>query len=207
MKKLWMQWRFAVGLWLWLGLVPLCAGQAYQFDQNSMLFSTSPRGVNYLSRGGSPLSSTLSDPLGSNGRAPQSQTPSLKQFAGLISYGAVAASPLSLRASLTPNKNYAQNAVNLDLVRNESGPVTMVLTRATIGAPYFSRPVAYLLGDIVMPPVDDERGQPLLTTAPKDYWAAEPSSLDNHASATYYWSPHAQAVFAVQSGPISVTWR
>ncbi|HOK77724.1 MAG TPA: hypothetical protein PLW35_08395, partial [Verrucomicrobiota bacterium] len=39
------------------------------------------------------------------------------------------------------------------------------------------------------------------------YWLAEPYSTNKHENAGYYWSPNARKVFAVQSGPIFVTWK
>ena len=42
-----------------------------------------------------------------------------------------------------------------------------------------------------------------LQMLPSQYWLAKPEIV---ANAGYYYSPHAQKVFAVQAGPISVKW-
>ena len=43
--------------------------------------------------------------------------------------------------------------------------------------------------------------------SPEDYWLPEPYSTLNHTNSGYYWSPHAQAAFAVNSGPLQIAWR
>ncbi len=84
----------------------------------------------------------------------------------------------------------------------------IVLARAQVGAPWVSRQVTFFFGSIVQVPTTDEHGEPLAQgVRPEDYWLAEPYTADDHADAAYYWSPHARAVFAVQPGPISITWR
>ncbi len=207
MNNLLIQWRGWIGLGILFTSIIPCAAQGYQLNYEAMLGSTNySRGINYRSYRGVPLSNIAGDPPGSDGRVAQGLTPSQNQFSGLLSFGAVARPGVGSRSSLLTTINYARNAINLDLIRNASGDVSMVLTRAAVGASYFSRPVAFLLGSVIAPPETDVSGA-LLTNAPSDYWRAEPFSTDNHAGATYYWSPHASSVFAIQSGPISVTWQ
>ncbi len=88
-----------------------------------------------------------------------------------------------------------------------SGSVVMVLRRGHIGAPYLSRQVSFAFGSIVEAPGKDERGVLLGSTPNTAYWLPEPYSTDNHASAGYYWSPHARRVYAIQPGPLRITWR
>lgn len=194
--------------WALAGLAfPVVAGVA-QFDQTALLYSDTnayQRGVNYRSVRGVPLSNTAGTPAGSDGRAPIAAGTS-KQFSGFVAYGAIVRPG---GTNLNASSNYAQNAgaANLDLPRltNDTGTVLLVLRSAQVGAPYLSRQVSYLFGSIIAPPVTDENGAALTNNVA--YWAAEPHTTDGHANASYYWSPHAQAVFAIQSGPVEVTWR
>lgn len=83
---------------------------------------------------------------------------------------------------------------------------TIVLTRASIGAPYISREVSFLLGSVISPPDEDENGDPLADgTDPEDYWFTEPDDSDNPNN-KYYYSPHAGRVFASESGNVIITW-
>ncbi|MCZ7640523.1 MAG: hypothetical protein M5U12_33385 [Verrucomicrobia bacterium] len=87
------------------------------------------------------------------------------------------------------------------------GTVVMVLRRGHIGAPYLSRPVSFAFGSIVAAPEKDERGVLLGSTPSTAYWLPEPHTTNNHAGTGYYWSPHARQVYAIQPGPLAVTWR
>ena len=150
---------------------------------------------NLQSTNGVPLSATIGDPPGSNGRAPDDPTnpATPNQFSSLISYGAVVSS--------------ASSHV-LPRATNDLGVVVMQLQRAQVGSPFLNRPVSYLFGGVIDPPDVDYSGT-LLTNSLElaNYWSAEPFSTNNHDNVGYYWSPHAEQVYAIQPGPISIIWR
>ena len=63
-------------------------------------------------------------------------------------------------------------------------------------------------------PATDEFGvslaianRPIVRDPAADYWSAEPYTTTNHTNADYYWSPHAEAVFAINPGLSQVVWR
>src|SRR5688572_1660525 len=149
------------------------AAESVLLDQNALLYSTSyDRGVNYTSERGVPLSDTPGTPPGSDGRAPATPSPTLKQFQGFIAYGAIVrpANPNRV-AGTTLTGTYAANATVLGLVRNTS----LVQPWAKIGAPFFTRPSSLLFGSIIPPPAIDAAGN-LLTVDANDYWRPEPST-------------------------------
>ena len=133
-----------------------------------------------------------------------------KQFRGMVTYGALVSprttAPGVTTPSLQANANYSQNARQLNLPRVEvKGAVTLVLRSAIVGGPTFGRLTSFNFASIIPPPSADERGH--LLTGPNSYWAPEPYTTVNHSNAPYYWSIHAQQVFATQPGPIQITWR
>ncbi len=141
---------------------------------------------NLQSTNGVPLSDVVGNPPGSDGRASVTPlVPTPNQFSSLVSYGAVA-----------PNPPPSGAAASIP------GGV-LVLKRAQVGAPFLNRPISFLLGSVIGAPLEDYLGalQPDNT-----HWLAEPFSTNQHVNAAYYWSPHAEEVFAIQPGPISVTW-
>ena len=151
---------------------------------------------NLQSTNGVPLSHVVGVPPGSDGRAPNDPTnpATTNQFSGLISCGAVVSSASTHMIPVA--------------MSNESSGVVMQLQRAQVGAPFLNRPVSYLFGSVIAPPSVDYEGT-LLANAQDlaTYWSAEPYSTNNHENSAYYWSPHAEQVYAVQSGPISIVWR
>ncbi|MEW6305985.1 MAG: hypothetical protein AB1705_21120, partial [Verrucomicrobiota bacterium] len=165
---------------------------------------------------GVPLSSVVGQPPGSDGRAPSPGSGSVgtaNQFQSVVVFGA-GVRPIS--ANLNPNLSYSSNAFNLDLPRSSGSAV--ILLSARVGAPFLSRSLSFLFGAVIPPPGTDEYGVLLSTVntnltpnravaAPADYWLAEPFSENNHANEGYYWSPHAQQVFAINPGPLAVVWR
>ena len=183
------------------------------------LFNTDfGRGLNLGSQRGVPLSSTPGTPAASDGRAPTPQQQSIEglpitaptpgQFANLVLVGAVSAPRTSI---LVAGSNYVGSAVSLDLPRgvNSSGQVVAVLRAAQVGGAWFSRLPSLRFGGTIPPPETDEAGRLLSTLGVRaeEYWLPEPHSTNNHAGASYYWSRHAQQVFAIQTGPISVAWK
>ena len=172
---------------------------------------------NLQSKRGVPLSETEGDPLGSDGRVPSQvqqiadgltiNPPTLKQFQGFDPFGTVAAPRTP--ANLVSGRSLAANAVNIQLPRvPEAGQPTMIMLRAEVGAPYVSRQISFLFGSVIPAPETDESDTLLPEEIdPNEYWLAEPHTTNNHADTGYYWSPHANSVFAIQPGPIEVTWK
>ncbi len=94
----------------------------------------------------------------------------------------------------------------------------IVLQRSSFGTGYAAGVPRYLLGDVIVPPSTEANG---VAAAASNYWRQQPvtpgevfshpaggSSTPVAANATlsYYYSPHAERVFATQSGRVSVTW-
>jgi len=84
----------------------------------------------------------------------------------------------------------------------------MVLRRAQIGSPFISRQISFAFGSEIAAPSTDEHGLLLTNVLNTDYWLPKPYFTTNltDISQGFYWSPNAQQVFAIQSGPITVTW-
>jgi hypothetical protein len=167
--------------------------------------------INQSSYRGAPLSSVAGNPTGSDGRAPTTTqqsadgltttAPTAGQFQGAMTFGA----GLHLdSASIGSATDFPALSANLRMPRGSSNDVTtIVLRRALVGGPVIAQQHSYFFGSIIVPPAKDEAGNALGA----NYWLPEPFSLNGHTNAPYYWSPHAQAVFAVQPGPTLVTWR
>jgi len=175
---------------------------------------------------GLPISTVTNVPPGSDGRSPtlaQQQAAGLtevpattNQFRGFVAFGA-SVRPVS--TLLNTNLSLAANAENLTLPRAKAGgQIVMVLLRGRVAAPYLARAASFQFGEIVPRPDRDEFGVLLSTvntnvvpnrpvTTPEAYWLPRPYTTANHTNANYYWSPHAQAVFAVNAGPLSVPWQ
>ena len=176
------------------------------FDQKSLLYETeTDRGVNWQSKGGVPLSSTQGTPAGSSGTAPADPVPTVGQFQGGMSYGAVT---FQRQTTLAAGQNFEANARNLDWPHTEdaNSNVDLVL-RAQIGAPYMMRSIAFFFGAPIPVPLLTETGSTMTEAQAQQYWAAEPVTTNNHEDTGYYWSPHASTVYAIQPGRVDVTWR
>lgn len=205
--------RFAIAVLFALGIVSGGA-QTFLFHQSAVVWSTNKfgtnfqRGVNYSSFRGVPIFNTAS---GADGRAPIGQFPTTNQFQGLISHGAIASPTNSV--ALHADEDFSQNAKVIGHpVGEKDGQVVFILRSAQVATPSFSRPVEFLFGDVIPPPEKDENGDLITGTTAADYWFAEPHSTPAqgevaHAGLAYYWSPHAQSVFATQPGPVEITWR
>ncbi len=74
--------------------------------------------------------------------------------------------------------------------------------------PYISRQISFAFGSEIAVPSTDERGLLLTNALATDYWLPKPYLTTNGSDTAqgFYWSPNAQKVFAIQSGPITVTW-
>lgn len=206
----------ALPMVLWLGAWH-AAGQTklpLEFRQNSIPF-------NFQSQRGVPISTVSNVPPGSDGRmttvneSGSALLPTTNQFRGFVAVGgapglaqadwmAVSNSP-TLQTGSTPFSDSV--AVEMGLpVALSNGAVAMVMRRAQIGAPYLSRQVSFAFGAEIPVPVTDENGITLTNVTPESYWLAEPYSTNGHQNAGYYWSVNARKVYAIQPGPISITW-
>lgn len=172
---------------------------------------------NYSSRAGVPISGTVGVPPGSDGQLPTSNEsgsnlPATRgQFQSAIVFGGTHAprdhAALAAAASLVSGTATNFPAAEMQLPRGGSGAGMVALRRAQIGAPYLSRQVSFLFGSQIAVPETDEGGLLLRNIVKEQYWIAEPFSTNNHVGARYYWSANAQKVYAIQAGPVTVTWR
>ncbi len=154
---------------------------------------------NFQSRRGVPISNATNVPPGSDGRAPgpvPGPLGTMNQFQGLMTLGGT-----------VRNTTGATNA---------SGVRLLTATRTRLGAPFQGSSFAYLFGEVIPPPSTDEYGISLALTnailqrpptSAAVYWLPEPYTTNQHAGAAYYWSPHAEVVYAIQAGFVSVSWR
>jgi len=205
-----------------IGLPPLASAQvALPIQYRRVLGGET--WINYQSRAGVPISTTAGVPGGSNGLQPTgnestgiSTPPTSSQFRSLMSYGAVpgltrarwltVSNSVVLKNGTTPFSGTV--ATEMDRPRGLDGnTVIIVMRRAEVGAPFLSRDVSFDFGSVVSPPIKDERGVLLPTGSAASYWIPEPYSTNSHVGSGYYWSPHARLVYAIQPGPIFVTWR
>lgn len=193
-------WR-VLGLAAWLGANAL-QGQAQinlplEIKQNLTTY-------NRTSTGGAPLSSVVDDPIGSNGNAPTLATqqaenltinpPTVKQFSTVLSWGSV------VRSSV-PN-NFPSSPIGANRIS---------IRRGQVGATFLNRSASYLFGGIIPAPNENEDGTALdPSISSEEYWLREPHLINQgstHIENGYYYSPHARAVFAIQAGPVDITWR
>jgi hypothetical protein len=181
---------------------------------------------NYRDQRGVPVSFNVAPPPaseGSNGQLPLTTEPAgifgsatPKQFTGLLTFGGIPGQTLTnwqaiatnttLQAGATPFSGNLATQMGLPTATS-GGTVLMVLRRAQIGAPYFSRAVSFSFGSVITPPLKDQNGILLAADTSTTYWRAEPYSANNHQDDNgFYWSPHARLVYAIQAGPIQVSW-
>jgi len=157
---------------------------------------------NFQSQRGVPLSNVPGTPAGSDGRAPGPGSGSVgtsNQFQGLLSFGGGLG-----RTNPPPSGGFGAGKIQL--------------FRPRVGHPLVGRSVAYFFGEVIPPPGTDEYGMDLAvpnTTLnpvrpavdPYEYWLAEPYTSMGHTNAGYYWSPHAEQVYATEPGAIALVWR
>jgi hypothetical protein len=192
--------RFPTRAMCWLVLLGLAADTPAQVlqDLTAVLYSTNyERGVNFraLRDGDVPENMVFLNGLAAT----------RGQFVSEISYGAVVRPRPN--ATLQEGLNYSQNSEFLDLPRASDGNIgiVVVLRSATVGAPTFGGLTPLAFGAVIAPPATDEKG--VLLERPTEYWAPEPYASSGDTNAAYYWSPHAQCVFATQPGQVQITWR
>ena len=176
---------------------------------------------NLQSQRGVPISTVSNVPPGSDGRmttvneSGSSLLPTTNQFRGLISFGGIPGLKLAdwlarsnstvLRSGTNAFSALVATEMKLPLGNTTTGLV-MVLRRAQVGTPYLTRQVSFPFGSVVDVPSTDERGLPLTNIVASAYWLPQPYSTNGHTNAAYYWSPHAQKVYAIQPGPMTIRW-
>ncbi len=206
----------------WLALAWMVLPAAAQVTTLEYRQNDTPN--NFQSLRGVPITSTVNTNIGSDGRMTNFNSsgsvllPTTNQFRGFISYGAV---PGQLLAGWLVSSNSAllmgSNAFNgtvafamgLPIGTSNNlpgGAVAIVLRRGQIGAPYLSRQVSFSFGSVVEVPSSDENGVLLTNIANTAYWLPQPYTTNGHTNAAYGWSPHSRKVYAIQSGPLQVTW-
>ena len=175
---------------------------------------------NLQSQRGMPISSIPNSPPGSDGRVPdglnESGTYNLitsNQFQSVLTFAAAPSATNHLLLSSSPvlDGSYALSGQVAEAMQRPRGysntTVALVLSRAQVGALYISRQVDLLFGSPIEVPFTDEWGSSLSNVVKTSYWQDEPYSASSHTNdAGYYWSPNARKVFAIQAGPIQVTW-
>ncbi len=204
-----------------LGVASAFAQVATPVEYRQIYLGEKP--MNYLSVAGVPISMTTNSPAGSSGHQPGGNEstgiftpPTSGQYRGLVSFGATVgltkadwvtvSNSTILQAGSTPFSSMV--AQEMKRPRAVVGGTTlMVLRRAQIGAPFLARQVSFSFGSIVPPPEKTEDNGLLGDIPSSAYWLPEPYTTNNHAGAAYYWSPHARLIYAIQPGPLAVTWR
>jgi len=183
---------------------------------------------NLQSQRGVPISTNALDP-GSDGRmtnfnqsAGSVNLPTANQFKGFLSFGGLPGlrsnawvrlkSFPDLVAGSSPFSPTVAAEMSLPLGHatpgDDSSPVVMVVRGAQIGTPFVSRQVSFPFGSEIAAPGTDEHGLLLTNVLNTAYWLPQPYFTTNLTDTAqgFYWSPNARKVFAIQSGPISVTW-
>ncbi len=179
--------------------------------------------LNFQSRLGVPISTTTNVPSGSNGRMPTTSestglpaTATRGQFRTFLSFGGAlglartnwqsVSNSAVLKAGTTPFNAAVAMQMRLPMATS-NGLVSMVMRRAVVGGTYLGRSVSFSFGQVIQPPDTDERDRPLGSTPRTSYWQPEPYSTNGHANTGYYYSEHSGLVYAIQPGPITITWR
>ncbi|NDC78970.1 MAG: hypothetical protein EBZ67_14050, partial [Chitinophagia bacterium] len=178
--------------------------------------------LNFQSRLGVPISTITNVPPGSNGKLPTTSastgltaTASPNQFRSFLSFGAALGLPFSqwqqasnsavLKAGTTAFNGAVATQMRLPMALNAGAPI-VVMRRAVVGATYLSRPVSFSFGEVILPPDTDEFDKPLGSTPRTAYWQPEPFPMPGQTNG-YYYSEHSGLVYAIQPGPVLVTWR
>jgi len=155
---------------------------------------------NLQSERGVPISSVTNAPPGSDGRAPDPLTGLVghtNQFQGMTPFSGVTSGTLP---------------------SGGSGSNQIVLSRARLGNVAVARSFSLYFGEVILPPSKDEYGVDLAVTnlavtpprppaSASAYWLAEPYTTTGHVEGGYYWSLHAENVYATQPGQVEIIWR
>ncbi|HWD19908.1 MAG TPA: Ig domain-containing protein [Verrucomicrobiae bacterium] len=185
-------------------------------------FSQTAATLNLQSQRGQPISTSANASIGSDGAAPGIDSSTggtanltLRQFAGLLSFGGVTAASNNLALQTTNPYLQGTNGFSAVVAQNMQLPmgadasgVQFIMRRGQVGAPYISQPISFYFGSVIPAPATDVHGTPLTNSAA--YWLTKPANYNSYtngsANAYFYYSPNAGAVFATQPGQISVTW-
>jgi hypothetical protein len=204
---------------IWLGCLLACPGASGAGLMLPLEIRQASTPYNLQSLSGVPISTTAGLPPGSDGRMPESnssgsQNTPTNQFQGFVFFGGIAAptNSAALKESVVLQQGTTafsgDVATQMQLPRGVSdGVVSIILRRAQAGAPYLSRQVSFAFGSVVPVPDTDEFDQLLTNVVKETYWLPEPYAAGSQADSGFYWSPHARKVYAIQPGPITVTWR
>ena len=178
---------------------------------------------NYQSVRGVPISKVAGTPPGSDGRVPNSNestgiyvAPTAGQYrtvsvlggsSGLTQAGwSVLKNSAGLNAGTSALTGALAADMGLPVGKNSSGTVVAFLRRVQVGTPIFVRKSSLSFGSVIPVPVMAETGIKLPDGTADSYWIREPYTTNRHQGVGYYWSPHANESYAVQTGPIAVTW-
>ncbi len=181
--------------------------------------------VNFQSLRGVPLSSTNNTPVGSDGRVSTqvaqiadgltANPPTQNQFQGMSFLGGIAGLTSNewqlVKASTILSNGVTAfggaTAAEMKLpVAKSNNAVVLIMRRVQLGASFVSQASTLLIGSTIPVPMTDFKGLTLTNVVKESYWLAEPYSTNGHTNATYYWSPNAKGVFAIQAGGVRVTW-
>ena len=72
--------------------------------------------------------------------------------------------------------------------------------------PLVQRQTSFALGAVIPPPAYASNGRALAPAELSSFYLPQPQAPANAADAKYYYSPHAQQVFATQPGVVNVIW-
>ncbi|MDB4805109.1 hypothetical protein OAH16_00740 [bacterium] len=121
---------------------------------------------------GVPISTTLGDPLGSNGLSPTSDA-TAGQFMGFYSAGAVVAPQKDASSKLDGTISLFKNVDNLGLPKSEDGEYTLL--SGVSGGAIMSPQASLMFGGIVSVPEKIKVGsEEVAVRNPDAYWAKEP---------------------------------
>jgi len=119
------------------------------------------------------------------------------QTGGALNYVAGSASVATGPTSLILPKGFPlQNGVAISGQGSQLESVTM-------SRPLAARRVSYLLGAVISPPVFAVDGRALSATELETFYLQQPA---NSTSERFYYSPHAEKVYATQPGVVDITW-
>ncbi len=191
-------------------------------NQNAFLYDNVPStnfllNINLQAQRGVPLTTNANQTIGSDGRAPTTAQqvasglttapPTTNQFHGFVTFSGIPVQDKG-QTNLLPNANFAANAESLNWPRGKfNGQTVVILRAAQVGAPYVAKAVSFSFGDVIPVPFVDAHGATLTNIQPTSYWLPAPFTTNGYTNAPYYFSPHAQAVFAIQAGQIAITWQ
>lgn len=194
----------------------------FEFKQTETLY-------NFQSVRGVPISSVSNSPAGSDGRLPLTSSvnesgsynpATTNQFVGLSfmggGLGRIKADWLSvsnsatLRAGTTAFSGALAAEMKLPVGRadgsDSTSAIVIVQRQAQVGSPFVCRLTSFLFGSVIPVPETYENALAITNGTSSAYWLPEPYTTNNHENVGYYWSPNARVVYAIQPGPITITW-